>query len=258
MSYQRDRDSATRGAGAIASRDMAHPRQARARQRQRALATLRRDRALRGATMGNSGGVVGGLGAISRANVAGGLTGPTGAHIMGGGHGVEGSGGITTPPLPPKGTGGTTPPSIKNRATHDAAIKKAFAAPPKVKNTNPPRSPPKHPPHKPYPGTNRPPPIPTPPPTDSGTSVSAPPPVTNAPLNSGTSSGGGGGGSSGGTTDPGSGTTGMPDYTPTDLPDPDDTTDTSTTSTASTGKMLLLAAGIGLGAYFLLRDSDSE
>jgi len=58
MSYTRDRDHATRAPGAIAARDLAHPRAARARQMQRAHVTALRDRALAGLTYATRGGLV--------------------------------------------------------------------------------------------------------------------------------------------------------------------------------------------------------
>lgn len=57
MSYERDPYASTRGIGAIAAADLAHPQAARARRLQQVRATLARDRQLSRVTLGPRGGL---------------------------------------------------------------------------------------------------------------------------------------------------------------------------------------------------------
>jgi hypothetical protein len=71
MAYGRDPDAHTRGVGAIAARDNAHPQAARARRLAKNRATVAHDRMMRTITYGPRGGISG-LGALNLTNVGGG------------------------------------------------------------------------------------------------------------------------------------------------------------------------------------------
>lgn len=247
MSYTRDRDSATRGAGAIASRDMAHPHAARARARARALATLERDRAMRGATYGRRGGVVGGLGAINAAtNTPTGMTGGIRRPVLSRGGRIEEPGWQNQDPKAP--TGPQLPP--RNFVRSPVVVLPPKPAPPAPTRVDQVRSPTVtkgsrgsvYEPLNPVPvvivDPVRPPKIP-------GTPERKP--VVQVPVVSGGGAGGGGGGGSGGGSP-------IPDFEVDDLPDAEDVAPAAKPG-MSTGAMLVIGALVG-GAILLLRDDD--
>lgn len=250
MSYGRDRDAATRGVGAIASRDMRHPHAVRRRQIAKARRLARADRALSGLTYGPVGGLSGGLGALNAAtNTPTGLTGgarrPTivkGGSIEGGGQTPLQIAANNLAALPPRTF--ISPP--KPPPVYTGNVAAALTAIPGIKVLTQPA------PKKPLPG-KRPPPVPTAPPLpEPSGSVT----TTGGKSSGGSSSSGGGSGGGGGASGGGGGST-LPDFAPDDLPDPEDVPAASTTSSSmSTGKMLAIGGGIAAALYLLLQGDD--
>lgn len=242
MSYGKDPDRASRGAGAIAARDKAHPHAARARARMKRKATAAYDRAMSNLTMGAKGGLA--LGAMSRLDqlILEKKTAPSGT----------GSGGAV---LPPTSTRAPTPFSFdKNMAMLQAAIdrrsstgpvKQKLAIRPKIAGwtygggdglTTKPSS-----------DTTSAPTPPTPPPVPTSTT----PPAPSAAKTVGTSSSSGAGGGGGVITTGGAGPSlpALPDASPL----PDVAPDAQTGSLSNKAKYAIVG-GIALGAYLLMRN----
>ena len=227
MSYSRDRDMATRGVGAIASRDYAHPRAALARAAARARATAAHDRRLAGMTYGARGG----LGAVSTLNTVTGMTGGLRRPTIVEGGTIEG--GSTRP----YEGGGKIPPG-----TPRAPIVGKWKDPNLTKGYRPPATafvP------------------------DSKLSTSSPetPPVvvdikppTKKPVTPLVSGGGGGGVSLPPKTAP----TPLPELEQVEIPDVPEAVDPGPSAAPASSKrnLLILAGAVGLAAIILLRDKD--
>ena len=244
MGYTRDKNAATRGAGAIAARDLANPRATAIREARRKHMLALRDKALSHMTYGRRGGIA--LGAISKAS-AGILknmmaptiatTGVLEAPVLKGPRDVTvidtrppyAPPPLPTSPLPPK----PRPPILNGGLLNKIKLIGDARANVTQVNTNP--------------MTQMDPVVVTAP--TSGNTGIVPPGVSKPP---GVVTGGGGGGG----WPPKSGNTGIvpPDLTP--LPDvPEDAPAAS--SPSSSNKTLLIVAAAAIGAY-LIFGKDGE
>jgi hypothetical protein len=238
MGYTRDKDAATRGIGAIASRDHANPRAVAMRRARIAHATTARDRALAHMTYGARGGLS--LGAISRAS-AGMLKDIMAPTIKTGGS-IEvpplKTQGLTSidvrPPLPPVRPPITQPPlppfpapspirdRFNNLAIRSKNINAVFTPTVIIDPVRP----------------------------SSGNTGIVPPKVTTKPP--GVVTGGGGGGGGGGYN---TGVVGPVDLPPMDpLPDVPEGQDAAAHSSLTSNKNLVIAGGVALAAFLYFKN----
>lgn len=227
MSYGRDPDRHTRGAGAIASRDNVNPAATRARRLARNQQTVAHDRAVRQMTYGPRGGI----GAIDL-----GMKGQTGG-TKGGistttGRGISFDYGTSNQPGMPEAPGGVPkpppPPTFTTSRTHLAnPLKRTSVLEQLLEPLRPPST------------------VPPPPPLPPPSTRPQPSPVVTRPT---TSSGGGGGVWTPTTSKP---TVEIPEEVVVpDVPEP-------AAATAISGKTVAIVGAAALAAYLLLRKKGS-
>lgn len=232
MSYGRDPDRNSRAPGAIASRDNAHPRKARARQAAQARATTARDRMMRTMTLGPRGGISQ-LGAVN-VGYQGGSGGtarlPTGIRFD-----------VGTSPQPPVPGGGGIGPGAPTYTTKIGTVAAKYPGLRVISPTPPTRDPgPGHYPTTvdPTGGGSAPPPPPLP--TENTKTPPRPRPSTTSPT------GGGGGGTW--TPPPPRPQTPLPELAPVEIPDVP-----VTSSGSIDGKTIAIVGAAALAAYLILR-----
>lgn len=233
MSYGRDPDRFTRAPGAIASRDNAHPRAARARQAARARATNSRDQVMRTMTYGARGGMSP-LGALNLGYQGGSQGGP--------GTGIRFDTGTSSTPPIPTGPGGGGPIKTPISTKIGSAVGTARQNLRPISTTTQPTPPTRGTTLDPTGGAGDPlPPLPLPP-MPVPTRPSAPKPTTVV-------TGGGGGTWTPPTRDP---------ISPLPMPEPVEIPDVpTTTSSGIDGKTVAILGAAALAAYFILRKGNS-
>ncbi len=235
MSYGRDPDRNTRGAGAIASRDNAHPSAALARRAGRNRRTVARDRVMRTMTYGPKGGMSP-LGALNL-GYQGGASSPWTGGVRGG-TGLTFEGGQTNVPQVPTAPSGGSPTVTSPKVT--AAVINAMTAMNKAPTLA-----------ARYPTTSSPSfPVAT---TDPGTSAPTVPvpskTTTKPPVKGVTVSGGGGV-----WTPPRPTGTPLPGFEATDLPD----VPAGSAKPSFDIKTAAIVGAAALGAFLLLRKKKGQ